>query len=960
MYIATRRRLAAAVPFALLASVMAAPPAAAQDEATRAQAAALALDDPLPDDPRVTTGELANGVRYYIQENDQPENRAELRLVVNVGSIVEEEDQRGLAHFLEHMAFNGTTNFEKQELVDYMESIGMPLGAGVNASTSFDETVYQIRVPTDSAGALETGLQILEDWAHGVTLASEDIDAERGVVIEEWRLGQGVGARIREVHFPVLLRGSRYAERLPIGTLEVLEGFEHESLRRFYETWYRPGLMAVVVVGDVDGARVEELVIRRFSGIASAPDPEPRPIFGVPDHDETLVAIATDEEAPLSTVSVNFKKPVDEDGTVGAYRRGIVERFFNSMLNQRLSEIGLQPEPPFLSASSSRGRLVRTKEAYLLSAAVQDGGVEEGLRTILTEAERVARHGFTESEFERARTAALRGMERSFEARGTTSSGSYVGRYVSHFLVGAPIAPIELRYALYQRFVPETTLEEVDALAREWITEDNRVVLVAVPEKEGLEPPTEDEILAVLDGIADAEIAPYAETVAEEPLIAELPEPGSIVSERTVDTVGVTEWTLSNGARFALKPTDFRDDQILLTALSPGGTSLLDDDELLRVDMGLINASGVGAFGPIDLRKKLTGEVAGVNATVGGLEEGLSGSASPQDLETMFQLLHLRFTAPRADSTVYLAGLAGARASFENRSASPGAAFSDTLQATLTQNHPRAPLPSLERIEALDLERSLAFYRDRFADASDFTFLLVGDFEVGAVRPLVERYVASLPSLDRVESWRDVDPEPPTGVIEKAVYKGMEPQSQTVIVFTGDFADSRQERAAFQAMNEVLQGMLRDRVREELGGSYGVSVGGSNDWRPAGEYSISIRFGSDPERVDELTEVVFETVRTLQTDGPTAEDLAAVKEQLRRSRETSLESNGYWATQLAHLYRRDGDLADFWGYLDVVNAISAEMIQEAARRYYDLDSYVKVSLFPESMKPGEARDGDLR
>jgi len=942
------------VPFALIAclAVATAGPATAQDPEPdwAALAASLSAGDDLPPDPRLVTGTLPNGLRYYIHENDRPADRAELRLVVNVGSIVEDEDQQGLAHFLEHMAFNGTENFEKQALVEYMESIGMRMGAGVNASTSFDETTYILRVPTDSAGPLQTAMQVMEDWAHGLTLDPEEIEAERGVVIEEWRLGRGAGARIREQHYPALLHESRYRERLPIGTVDVLENFEHEALRRFYDQWYRPDLMAVVAVGDFDAAEVEALVTRHFSTVEARPEAPERRTYGVPDHEETLVSVATDPELTVSSVSVNYKKPPTDRGGVEEYRASIVQGFFDSMLNQRLSELTLSAEPPFLRGSSGLGSLTRTKGMYSMNASVEDDGVLTGLATVLTEAERVARHGFTEAELERVKTTALRGMERAYEARGTASSGSFVGLYIGNFLRGSAMGHIGLRYELYRRFVPEITLDEVNARARELITDENRVILAAVPEKVGLAPPTEDDLLAVFGRVAESEIAPYEDTSVEEPLIATLPEPGSIVAERTVDTVGVTEWELSNGVTVALKPTDFTDDQILMRSFSPGGTSLLSDDDVLRASASLINASGIGDFGPLDLRRKLTGKVAGASASVSSLEESVSGSASPQDLETMFQLLHLRFTDPRADSTVYLAGIAQARAGYENRQASPVAAYSDTLQSVMTQGHPRTPLPSLENIEATDLDYSLEVYRDRFSDASDFTFVFVGDFDLETMRPLVERYVASLPATGREETWRDVGPDPPAGVIEKEVYRGMEPQSQSTIIFTGDFDYARQNRTAMGAMTSILQTMLRDRVREELGGSYGVSVSRGMSWRPDRSYTITIRFGSDPERVAELTEVVFDGIRTLQADGPDPEDLASIKEGLRRSRESNLESNAYWASQLVALYQRGLDPSVVWGYEETIDAMTPEMIRDAAQRYFDFENYVRVTLFPESMR----------
>lgn len=924
----------------------------AQDPATTA--ATIGLDDPIPIDPQVRVGQLENGLRFYIRENDEPENRAELRLVVNAGSILEDEDQQGLAHFLEHMAFNGTAHFEKQALVEYMESIGMRMGTGLNAGTSFDETTYILRVPTDSLEVLETAFLILEDWAHGLSFDPEEIDREQGVIVEEWRLGQGAGARMRDAQYPILFKNSRYAERLPIGKMEVVESFDPEILELFYRDWYRPDLMAVIAVGDFEGDHVEGLIEEHFSKLTPPENPRPRTVYEVPDHEETLFAIATDEEATGSSVGIYFKQPLQTQSTVGAYRQEIVEGFFNSMLNQRLSELRQRADPPFLSASSSQGRLNRGKGAYILGSSVEDGGIPLGLETILTEGERVAQHGFTGAELERVKVSALRSMERSYQGRETRSSSSFVGGYIDNFLHGSQIADIGFRYQLYQRFVPEITLQEVNGLAREWITAKNRVVMVNAPEKEGLHTPTEEELTAVFETVNAEELEPYTETIGEEPLLPDLPEPGAIVSERVMDTVGVTEWELSNGVRVALKPTDFADDQILFRAFSPGGNSLVDDEDFIPVASAgsIVNGSGLGSFNPIDLQKKLTGKVASASASISSLEESLSGSASPQDLETLFQLIYLRVTAPRVDSTVLISNQTRTLAALENMRASPAAVFGDTLQVTMTQNHPRAPLLSEEVIMATDLEACLDLYEDRFADASDFTFIFAGDLELETMRPFVEQYVASLPSLDRVESWRDVGPEPPKGVIVKSVYKGLEPQSQSVFIFTGDFEDSRANRNDFSTMTGVLQTRLRERIREELGGTYSIGVSGSNGWRPTGSYTITILFGSDPQRVEELKEVVFAEIESLKTSGPGEEDLENVKESLRRTRETNLESNSYWITQLAYSYQRGHDLAEFWAYEESIEEISIESVRTAAERYFDMGNYVQVTLYPESMKGG--------
>ncbi|MFC1595505.1 M16 family metallopeptidase [Gemmatimonadota bacterium] len=908
----------------------------------------------LPVAPYITTGSFENGLRYYVRENGRPENRAELRLVVNVGSIVEDEDQLGLAHFVEHMAFNGTAHFEKMELVDYLESIGMSFGPSINASTSFDETMYMLTVPTDSIEAFEKAFLILEDWAHGLAFDHEEIDKERGVIIEEWRGGRGAGARMMDEQLPILFKDSRYAERLPIGEPDIIENFDPEVLKRFYRDWYRPDLMAVIAVGDFETGEVVDLIRRHFEHLENPPSARPRTFFEVPDHAETLFALATDPEASGTGVSVYFKQPLRPQGSVAAYRQGLVESLFNGILNRRLSELTQQADPPYLGGSSSQGLFIRTKEVYSLSAGVEDDGIERGLEALLTEAERVARHGFTETELDRQKLVMMRGIEQSFTEREKRYSSTFAAEYVRAFLYDEPIPGIEYEFDLYKRFVPGITLDSINRLAREWITEENRVIMANGPEKEGYRLPTEDEFMAVFAGVRDAGIAPYVDTVADAALMEELPVPGSVVSEAYTEEIDVTEWVLSNGARVILKPTDFNEDQIIFSAWSPGGTSLLDDADYYQANnYTLITAGGVSEFSAVDLQKLLSGKVAGASISIAGLEEGLNGSASPKDLETMFQLLYLRFTAPRADSTIFVSLKTRMKASIENRAASPVAAFLDTVTAIVSQNHFRARPITEEMIDEWDLQRSLDFYRDRFADASDFTFLFIGNIDLETIRPLVERYIGGLPSIGRVETWRDVGIEYPSGVVKKEVRRGVEPQSQTILLFPGPFEYTRLNSYALTSMTEVLNIRLREKIREELGGTYGVNVGASVSRRPEEEYSITIMFGADPERMEELIGVVFDEIDSLGTFGPTPDYIQKVQESQRRARETNLRQNGYWMTNLAGRYRYGGDPREILTYEAIIDQLTPEMVRDAARKYFDLENYLQFTLYPEgSIDPG--------
>ena len=941
-----RRFLAALALVAPLAALtaQAAPRAAAADTG--------ALGRPLPTDSAVTIGTLPNGLRYYIRENRKPERRAELRLVVKAGSVLEGDDQRGLAHLLEHMAFNGTRDYPRNELVSWLERTGMRFGPDVNAYTSFDETVYMLQLPTDSAGVLRRGFAILDDWARFQTLDSAEVEKERGVVIEEWRLGRGAGSRMRDKQLPIVLAGSRYASRLPIGTKESLEGFDRAALTRFYREWYRPDLMAIVAVGDFDRREIERAIREEFGGMP-APAAHARPRFEVPVGDTMRFAVATDREATGSSVAVYFVQPERRDSTVAGYRRDLVAALYNGMLNQRLFELSQSADAPFLGASSSQGRFVGPSEVYILGASVKDGGIPRGLETLLTEAERVRRHGFTPSELERERADLLRGLEQAYAEREKTESSTFASEYAANFLDGDPIPGIAYEYDLARRIAPGITIADVNALAREWIADRGRVVTANLPERDGSVPPAPAELRAVFDRVRGADVAAYADSAPTAPLVPTAPKPGRVVSRSRIPEIGVTRWTLSNGATVILKPTDFRADQVLLRGFSAGGTSLLADAQLAAASSAtsVVAWSGLGAFNRIELQKALAGKAASLSPGISGLEEGVSGSASPKDMKTMFELLWLTFTAPRGDSAAVAALKAQQKGLLENMGASPEVAFSDTLVALLTQHHPRTRRPDAARVDSIDARRSLAFYRDRFADASDFTFVIVGSFALDSIEPLVRTYIGGLPSLHRKESWRDVGIRPPRGVVTREVRKGEEPKSRTQLVFTGPFVWTPENRYAIDALAEVLRIRLRETLREGMSGTYGVSVSASPSLRPRPSYQLGIGFGSAPERAADLTRAIFATVDSLKATGATADEIAKVRETQRREEETGLKENGWWLSTLVFAAQYGEDPRTLSNDAPLRSRLTSEMVRDAARRYLDAANYVGVTLLPAAAMP---------
>jgi zinc protease len=917
-------------------------------------AAVPSLTAPLPIDPKVKIGTLPNGIRYYIRQNKKPEKRAELRLVVNAGSVLETDDQLGLAHFIEHMAFNGTTHFAKNDIVKYLQSIGVRFGADLNAYTSFDETVYILPVPTDTARLVEQAFTILEDWAHGQLLDSTEVVNERGVVREEWRLGKGAGDRMLHQWLPIALRGSKYAERLPIGNEQSIMTATPSRLRAFYRNWYRPDLQAVIAVGDFDPAVIEAQIKKHFSGLKKPANPPKRVVPTVPPNKEPLIAVASDKEATGSDIELMFKLPAEKTKTVGDYRRDLMERLYMSMLNQRLEEISQKPDAPFLGAGASKGSFIgRTTEAFTLGANVKDGGIDRGLEALLTEAKRVDQFGFLQSELDRAKQNMLRGYERAYAERDKSQSASFVQEYIGNYLNSEPIPGIDYEYKLAQELVPEITLADVNKMASRWITDDNRVIIAQSPQKDSLKIPTSAELLAVFDRAGKTPVTAYTETLSGAALLDAEPTAGKIVSGKTIPSISTTVWTLSNGVRVYVKPTDFKDDEIVFNASSPGGTSLAPDSNFMSAAFAsqVVGLSGIGKFSAIDLGKKLAGKAVRVSAAVGETSEGLAGQASPKDLETLFQLIYLQFTGARLDTSAYQAFKNQAAPYLANRGVDPDEVFSDTVQVTMSQHNYRARPLTASTFAEINPEKALDFYRNRFADASDFVFAFVGNIDTVAMKPLVEKYLASLPALNRKESFRDNGVRPPAGVVERVVRKGVEPKANTIIEFTGSCQYTPETRFTILAMMELVQIRLNETLREQLGGAYSPSAGGTCTRTPRQEYSINVQFNSSPDNVEKLTKSVFATIDSLKTNGPTQADVNKVKEQITRKREVDVKQNGYWA---ANIVGRDQAGEDVTGllaaYNKMVSGLTPAQIQDAVKKYFNTANYARFILLPESGK----------
>ncbi len=915
------------------------------------QAPAVDLEAPLPFDAAVRTGTLPNGLRYYVRRNERPDNRMLLRLAVQAGSLDEADDQQGLAHLVEHMAFNGSAHFAPGELVSYFESTGARLGPHVNAYTSFEETVYMLELPTDRPEIVERGLTALADVAGGLTLDADQIDRERGVVVEEWRGRLGASQRIGDEQLPVLFHESRYADRLPIGEPEVIRGAPVERLRHFYDTWYQPARMALIVVGDVDPDAIEGDMRTVFGELRSRAPSQPRVLAPVPPHDELLVNVATDPEVTQSTVQLVRKQPATGETTVGDYRRQLVEGLFSRMLNERLNELARRRGAPFLAAGAGGGSLARTVDTYSLSARVPDGSIVDGLEALLVEARRVVEFGFFESELERAKRSMFSSYERAYNERATTESASYAREYVSHFLTGEPSPGIAYEHELVQATLPGITLDEVSALARERLDEGGPVLLAVAPEKPGLTAPSERELRAAIAAVDDLTIEPWTEAATATTLMEEPPEPAAVRSRREINEVGVTVVTFENGIEAWLKPTDFKSDQIVFTMYSPGGASLAPPEQFVEASLApsYVGLAGAGGLGALERQRLLAGTPASASSFIALSTHGVSGSAAPAELETALQLLYQNVTDPGDDPEAFALLTRQLEAFVANAGQNPQQVFSERVSLVNASDHYTAEPITAEHIERLDRERMLAFYRERFANAADFAFFMVGTFEPDAAIPLLARYLGSLPSTGRrTAAYEDLGIRFPAGIDTEAIEMGREPQSRTVISF---FADPPADPIAMErigAATTVLEITLRDVLREDLGQTYTVSVARSQPLPQRGAGHIQIRFGAAPENIEAMTDRVLAEVRRLQQDGPSDDLTTRAKESARRGYETSLRQNGYWMGRLQTIHFLGGDPAEIVGRQSRIDAITPDAVRDALRDYFPLDRYAIVTLMPES------------
>ena len=910
------------------------------------------LDTVLAPGPQVKVGVLPNGLTYYIQKNAKPAKKLELRLVVKAGSILEDDDQQGLAHFTEHMAFNGSTNFKRNELVSWLQSIGVKFGADLNAYTSFDETVYMLPIPTDRKEDVDKGFLVLQDWAGGLSMNDADIDKERDIVLEELRLGKGAGDRMNKVLMPKIFNGSRYAQRLPIGQETIIRNFKPDALRRFYQDWYRPDLMAVVAVGDIEPLEAERLIKLHFGGLKNPAHERARAYAPIPPRTDTEAVVVLDREAGGNGVLIRYPvAPVLEKGTLRDYRNQIVDGLFSAMLNARLQELAQLPNPPFMGAGSTLSKLTPRYKAYSAAATVGAAGIEPAIAAMVTENERARRFGFSPAELERAKKNLMRTYERAYNEREKTDSGSYVAEYTRNFLQGESIPGIAAEYRYVADLVPGIALAEMNDYARRTIPADSgKLVIYTGAAKAGAPAPTGAQLLAYADAAKKGEIAPRAEKALGTKLIAQPPAPGKIVDESLDATLGLTRWTLSNGVKVILKPTDFRNDQVLMSASRYGGQALFDDKDIFnaRYANSIVATMGLGAYSPLEMQKVLAGKAAAVNLGLSGYNDVVSGAAGASDIETMLQMLWLKFDGVRRDDDLYTSFIGKQEETARNRLTDPSELFSDTIANTLYNNNPRAPRAVRpEDFKQVNLERSIAIYRQRFSSAKGLTFILVGSFDVKAIRPLIETYLASLPTPDLPIVFRDVGVRPVLGVVKKELRRGTEAKSTVSLTFTGKAEYSELEQVRMQALIEVMNLRIIDVLREKMTLIYGGGMSGTLARIPYPHYAIGVSLPTGPDNVDKVIAALFAEIDRIKTAGPEQADLDKVKRNWVQGYQKSMRENGYWLGRLQATLTDGVDPATILTFEQEIARLTVADIKAAAARYFNTGNYVQVVLNPE-------------
>ena len=882
--------------------------------AVTSAAAQFNPQQPIPADKDVRTGKLENGMTYYIRHNEKPKGQADFYILHDVGAIQENDSQQGLAHFLEHMAFNGTKNLPGKMLTEYLEKVGVKFGANLNAGTGWDQTTYMMKdVPTSREGIIDSALLILHDWSHFIALEPEEIDSERGVIMEELRTRDGASWRSTMKMLQALGKDTKYEHRNLIGYLDGLKGFHHKELEDFYNQWYRPDYQAVVVVGDIDVDAVENKIKTLMSDIpVPAADAARKETITVPDNEDPIISIYTDPEMQGSKIQLFVKRPAlpeQMNNLIYGEMFDVIQAYMTTMENARLQEISMKPDAPFLGAGMGSGEIgvIPTLNATTFVAMTQDGKLAEGFEAIYTEMEKVRRYGFTQGEFERAQNDLMRRAERAYANRNDRRNGEFVQTYLNNYSKNTPMPDAETEWQLDSMLIKMINVEAVNGFAQQVIYPRNQVIVVTAPEKEGIVNPTAEELLAIREKVANAEIEAYEDNTVKEPLIPEgTVLKGSPVKKTAQDvTLGTTEWTLANGVKVVVKPTTYKADEVRMSAVAKGGLSILSDEEFYMGEMmpAFNSMSGVGKFSATDLKKQLSGKSASVQPSVENYASAVNGYCSPKDLETMMQLLYLNFTQPRFDQNDYNTLMKMLRSQLDNVKSNPDYLMEEKFIDVAYGNNPRRQMISTEIIDKFSFEALPAIYRKLYPDANSFTFTIVGNVDLDALKPLVEKYIGSIPVSKKAMTFADDKCAPVKGdVTEEFTAPMQQPKVSVHYMFSGKMPYTLKDKAALTFLTQALNSRYLISIREEKGGTYGVQVSGSTEYIPDETYKLDIRFDTNEEMADELREIVMKEIREIAENGPKTEDIEKNREFMLKSWKNSLEQNAGWMNYIQAKY----------------------------------------------------------
>lgn len=911
------------------------------------------LNDLVPVDTAVRIGKLDNGLTYYIRKNQEPKERATFYMIQNVGALLEEDAQNGLAHFLEHMAFNGTKHFEGKGILNTLQRYGVAFGRNINASTSYQETVYYLSdVPVTVPGLMDSCLLILNDWSDYLLLSDEEIDLERGVITEEWRTRRTSSVRLQDQYLPVLFKGSKYAVRDVIGKMDIIKNFKPDELRSFYHSWYRTDLQAIAVVGDFDVDQMEAKVKALFSTIQPVQNPLKREKYEIPAHREPYFMVATDKEETQSDVGVVMMTPNrdEQPKTWKDVREGYLRSLYNNMLSLRIQELLQKGTPPFVSGSSRIGGFVRGYDVYSVDVTAKPNEEAGALKAIWTETERVRRFGFTTTELERAKTNMLTQWESRYKQRDKISSQSFCASYSSHYLKASAIPGIDTEYSFVKQVLPTITTDELLAAARFWITKENRIIIVTGP-SEGATHITESEALAVLAKVEQEDIRPYEDGAASTSLISAPLQGGKVVSTKLMPELNAVEWTLSNHAKVVFCHADYEKDQVSLMGLSFGGSSLFENDYMPSAGLlgSFMPAFGVGDFDAVTLRKVLTGKRVSVSPNVSEVSEGLSGSSTPKDFETMLQLMYLYFETPRFDKEAYEALMSRMEASIVDMQKNPAKVMSDSISAIMSSYNPRIRPVSVDFLKDVSFEKIQEIYKNRIQDAGDFTFIIVGNLPEDSVKLLAEKYIGALTDKPRTETWVDRGVRSPKGKLTKSIAIQMTTPKTTVSVsYSGNVTYNAYNIWMFQILGKVLTLRYTDIIREKEGGTYGVSVVPMLAKYPLEKGVVSISFDCEASRAAYLKTLVYQQLDSLMIEGPRKVDFDKTIQNLKKEREQSKVHNSYWSIALMHYYMYDGAInpASPEFFEAFIDKITVQDVQKFAREYFSKADVVDLEFHP--------------